>query len=837
MIAPRWRKVLRDIGDAPFRTALAVVAMAAGAFGAGTIMTSYTILGRELKTTYSDTRPASAILSLDGSGVSDALIDSVRRVPGVADAEARPVIGGRIRVGTDRWVPLTLFVVRDFNDIRMDRFKPEAGAWTPGDDEVLIERSSLSVAGAAIGDRVMVRTEDQERQLRIAGTVHAAGLAPGWMEHAVTGFVSWHSVLRGLSFRAGGALEGQSAARNPQPVAAPPALSGFQARGSSPRFTPSGVPPARNDSRTIESTQFRIVVTGDRLDAQHIREVGSRVEAAIGREGRNVTRIDVPDPGRHPHAAQMDTFLFILGAFGALTFALSAVLVANMIHALLAEQLRQTGVMKALGASACQIASLYLGQVSILATLSLCIGIPLGLSAGGAYARFCASMLNATIINGTPALWTIVAEVVAGIAIPMLISLGPVYRASRISIHDSLRNGVGLRTFGVRPFDRWLVRMSWLPRPLALSLRTAFQRRGRLTLTVATLAAGGAAFIAALNVSAAWTRTLDGDARARRFDVQVAFSRSSGIPRVAQALATVPDVVHAEYWTEGRAMLGDSRVSLIGPDPGSTLLDPPLIAGRWLRPDDDGVAVINQTVASRGLHIGDELALRVNEKRVRWRIIGVIKELIPRANIYAPPGAILRATGQPRGMTRSARIVMRRHDIAAQVAASRAIEQALDRAGIGVAGIQALSDSRKSFADHLVIIKSALIFASLLVVLVGGLGLTTTLTLNVLERTREIGILSAIGATPGTIARHVVAEGMVMAALSWCVAVIAAIPITIALDGITGRMFIRNALDFYMSPAAVIAWLALVLILAALSSFAPARRSARLAVREALAYE
>ena len=784
MIAPRWRKVFRDIGETPLRTALAVVAMAAGAFGVGTILTAYSILTRELKTTYSDTQPASAILVMDGNGVSDALIDGVRHVSGVSGAEARPVISGRLRVGQDQWVPVILFVVRDFRDIRIDRFTANSGAWPPGDDEILIERSSLSVVHAAIGDRVVVRSNDREQSVRIAGTVHAAGLAPGWMDHVVAGFVSWKSVLR------------------------------------------SG-----------ESSQLRIVVDGNRLDERHIREVANRVSESIGKQGRHVTRIDVPTPGRHPHAAQMDTFLFLLGAFGALTFALSAVLVANMIHALLTEQVRQVGIMKTLGASTRQVATLYLGQVSILALASLCIGIPLGISAGLAFARFCASMLNATIADIAPSLWIIVAEVLAGIFIPLLVALGPVIRASRISIHEAFSNDIGRRPFGTRRFDRWLARIQFLPRPLMLSLRTAFHRRGRLVLTVATLAAGGAAFIAALNVSAAWTRTLDADARARRFDIQAVVSQPTAIADVAKALATVPDVARAEYWAEGRAMLGDTRVSIVGPDADSKLIDPVLIEGRWLMPVDDGAAVINQMVASRGLHVGNDVVLRINERIVRWRVVGIVKELAPRATIYAPPRAILQATGQSRDTTRNVRIVTRRHEVADQVTASKAIEQALNRAGISVDGIQALSDSRKSFADHLVIIKTALIFAALLVVLVGGLGLTSTLTLNVFERTREIGILSAIGATPRTIARYVVFEGMVMAVLSWCLAVIVAVPITFALDAATGQMFIRSALDFFMSPMAVAAWLVLVLILAALSSFLPARRSARLAVREAIAYE
>lgn len=801
MIAPRWRKVLRDIADTPLRTALAVTAMAAGAFGVTMILTSYSVLKRELKTTYSDTRPASAVMVLDGPAVSDVLVDSVRQMPGVRDAESRPVIGGRLFIGNGQWVPLILFVVRDFRDIRLDRFTADAGSWLPGDGEVLIERSSLSVARAAIGDRVLVRTSNHvERPLRIAGTVHAAGLAPGWMEHAVAGFVKSNPQMTQMNTD-----KGNGVASNHLPLSA------------------------------SSADQLRILVTGDTLDERHIRDVANRVARSIG----HVTRIDVPTPGRHPHAAQMDTFLYLLGAFGALTFALSAVLVATMIHALLTEQLRQAGVMKTLGASTHQIASLYLGQVVILAAAAIAIGVPLGIAAGQAYARFAASMLNATITNAMPALWIVAAEVAAGIAIPLLVVMGPVMHAARISIHEAFSNDVGGKPFGTRRFDRWLARIQWLPRPLMLSLRTTFHRRGRLILTVATLAAGGAAFIAALNVSAAWTRTLDADGRARRFDVQAVFSRPYPAAQVMQALVSAPDVAHAECWTEAGAMLGEANVSLVGPDVNSKLLALPLIAGRWLRPDDDAVAVINQSVLSINptLHLGGDIPLNVNGHVIRLRIVGIVKELAPHANVYAPPRTILRATGKPPGIARSVRMVTRQRDVAGQVAALKAIEQALDNAGISVAGIQALSDSRKSFSDHLVIIKSALIFAALLVVLVGGLGLTSALTLNVFERTREIGILSAIGATPGTIARDVVFEGMVMAVLSWCTALVVSIPITFALDAATGQMFIRSALDFYMSPLAAAVWLLLVLILAALSSFYPARRSARLAVREAIAYE
>ena len=125
MIAPRWKKVLRDIGERPMRAFLAVLAMTGGVFGIGAILTAYSILTRELATTYIGTRPASAILISDG--ITDPVVDSIRQSPGVADAEARPVIHARIRVGQDEWAPLVLFVVRDFRDLRLDKIRNVAG--------------------------------------------------------------------------------------------------------------------------------------------------------------------------------------------------------------------------------------------------------------------------------------------------------------------------------------------------------------------------------------------------------------------------------------------------------------------------------------------------------------------------------------------------------------------------------------------------------------------------------------------------------------------------------------------------------------------------------------
>ena len=793
MIAPRWRKVLADIAEHPLRAALAVLAMAAGVFGIGFILSAYAVLGRELARTFEETRPASAVLLLDTLGPG--LVDSVRAMPGVADAEARPYLRGQVRVG-DHTAPLMLFVVSDFGDVRLDRFKHEAGAWPPADDAILVERSGLSVAGVRVGDRVLAKMAGGlESEVTVAGTVHAAGLAPGWMDHVVTGFVGPRSILRA--------------------------------------------------DAAAETPALRFLVAERPRDRAHIQEVAAGVRRRVEAVGYAVRRVDIPEPGRHPHAAQMDTFLFLLGAFGALALVLSAIVVASLIHALVAEQVRQIGVMKSLGAKDDQIAALYLGQVAILALAALALGIPAGVAGGRAYVAFAANMLNADVVSSAVPLWVYAAQVVIGLGVPLLVALVPVRRASRVTVREALADrGTSGPAFGTRRLERALLALPGLPRPLALWLRSTLQRRSRLMLTVATLAMGGAVFVAAINVSAAWKSAIARDGATRQYDLDVQFPRTPAA-RIEDALRELPEVARVELYPSGSADLvgslgGESqRVALLGATPGSPMLAPRVIAGRWLRASDDSAVVVNQAAlrAVPGLTLGDSLKATIRDRTVAWPIVGIVKELHPGPAAYALPAAVRAATGDADSLARGARVVLAGHDDAAQRAGQARIQRALESAGVEGAGITRLLDQRKAFADHLVIIYTALYLAAALVVLVGGIGLTSTLLLNVFERTREIGVLRAIGAAPRVIAMNVVIEGVVIGVLSWFVALVATLPATLLLDTLTGKMFINAPVDFVFSAEAAGAWLLLVVVLAALGSLYPAWRAARLTVREALAHE
>jgi len=120
--------------------------------------------------------------------------------------------------------------------------------------------------------------------------------------------------------------------------------------------------------------------------------------------------------------------------------------------------------------------------------------------------------------------------------------------------------------------------------------------------------------------------------------------------------------------------------------------------------------------------------------------------------------------------------------------------------------------------------------------LIGCIELASTMSANVMERTREFGVMHAIGPRPKAVRRVVVAEGVIVALLSCLVAALPALGLTAALGALLGDLFFNAPLPFRISVPAIVIWTALVVLGAMLATEAAASRASRLTVREALAY-
>ncbi|HKX27911.1 MAG TPA: FtsX-like permease family protein [Blastocatellia bacterium] len=797
------QKVIRDFWQERARSILVILAIAVGVSAFLTVLSSYAVLTRELDRGYLVTNPASFTLVTDR--IDEELMSALSANRGVSAAEPRRILSGRIKVGTAEWRNLRLFVVPDYGDVRVGRLRPQAGAWPPATGEILIERNALPVARANIGDTAIVKTAGgHEQTLRISGTVHDVGQAQAQMENLVYGYLT---------------------------------LETLATLGEEPYLD-----------------RLNVVVAGDRFDERHIRDVADEVKRLVEGQGRPVHWLDVPPPGRHPHSAIMGLLMLTMAGFGLLALLLSGVIVVNLLTALMAGQTRQIGVMKALGGTRRQIARIYLAQSLLLGSTAVLVALPVGIWGGRALSRYLSVFLNFDIISLAGPVWVYLLVIVVGLLVPLSAAAYPVWRGSGVSVREALSDyGAARNSFGATAFDRALAGLGGPARPLLFAVRNGFRRRSRLALTLLTLSASGLFFMSALNVRSSIINTLDRLFATRQFDLSVNLGEMIPLEKVERALRETPGVLQAEGWifaegavpnpregsgeapAEGARSQG-RRFNVIALPAETRLLKPEIVQGRNLLPDETGAMVANTALAEKlpQLQVGSEMVLRIGSEQKSWQIVGVAREPFSSATAYIPLRYLELRDGR---MANTLRLALEKTDPASIELVKTALERNLEQEGVRTARISGKADNRFIYDQHMLMIYVFLIIMSGLLAAVGGLGVMTTMSLNVLERRREMGVLRAIGATPGIVGLIVVVEGCVAGLLSWALAASVAWPFSKALGDLLVTLMLKSRPVFLFELKGLWLWLAISLILCAAASLLPAWRASRQSVREALGYE
>jgi putative ABC transport system permease protein len=800
MLPARWAKIINDLWNNKLRTVLIVLSISVGLFAVGTIVSTRSLLSTEMARSFAEINPSTGIVTTI-EPFDAGFVEAVRGMREITAVSARRAIEVRVEVAPGEWTTLRVFAIADYDNVEVDVVRSISGAWPPPEREILIERSALALLGVQEGDELRLEMpSEQQRDLRVAGVAHDMIQIPSQFDGTPYGYISMETV------------------------------------------TWLGEPYGFNELH---------VVAANVMTEEEARQVVNQVKNKAEKNGLTIPISMAAQPGQLPLDDILQSILALMGMIGLLSLFLSAFLIINTVSALLAQQKRQIGVMKAIGAGSGQLIGMYLAMVLVYGVLALVLAIPLSIIGARGLSVFLAEMFNFDLAAVVVPKTAVFLQIAIGLLVPVLASLYPFLANLRVSAADAMSSlgvagagsGRGWMNRLLSGANLWFARHMLL-RPWLLSLRNTFRSKGRLAMTLITLTLAGAIFMSVFTVNASLYSTVDDVLSWWNFDTMLTLTRPYRTEKLEYEARKVPGVAGTSVWLQlpVRRIRPDGTESepifLFAPRPESELTPSPTVyEGRELRPDDTNAIVLNVIVLrdEPDINVGDEIILKVDGRERPFQVVGFSLGMM-MGMAHANYDYISRLSGDIE-QAGSLLVALDQHDEAYVNAKTVELESHFKEVGVRVSMVQTIVGERNEIESSFNILISLLLFMALLLAVVGGLGLMGTMSINVLERTREIGVLRAIGAPNQGVAQVFMREGIGIGVMSWALSFVFAFPLSKLLSDAVGLPLMGAPLIYTFSPKGVWLWLILVVLLSAVASFVPARNASRLTVREVLAYE
>jgi putative ABC transport system permease protein len=483
--------------------------------------------------------------------------------------------------------------------------------------------------------------------------------------------------------------------------------------------------------------------------------------------------------------------------------------------------------------------------------LAFMVSIPLAALGGWGLHVFLMDTFNADPGSFTIVPEAVLAQVAIALLAPLLASLIPIFAGATVTVREAI-SAYGLSA-GSGLLEQLLAKRERVPRLVLLTISNTFRNKGRVFLTQVTLVLSGLIFMMVMSVGDSARNTFDDVILSiLRFNVSFEFEDPERIHQVETLTLAHPAVKSVEMWNLDNANIrpasqlesdDDEGATMFGVPLPTTLYGPQMRAGRWLWPEDTYAIVLNQKLAAEvGTGLGDWVTLDHGVKgETTWQVVGLLFDPVVTDSAHVSRKTMLRELNRV-GRANTVWIQTIRDDPDSEVAAAKNLrhyydEHQLDlRPGGTFAGQDTASEATANILGQYAMIITLLVTMAIVIGLVGSIALSGVLSLNVLERTREIGVMRAIGASSWAISRLFIGEGLILGWLSWLIAVPLSIP--------TGRLMTQalgavlpTELVYIYRPTGPLYWLAIITLLAIAASWLPAQKATRISVRESLAYQ
>ena len=796
----RWRKILNDMWANKPRTVLVVLSIAVGVAAVGMVSNAWIMIQRDLYGPFKEAHPHSVLMNVSPFG--EDVLHAVEGMPEIARAEARRVEPELIFSSSSPEEEVSLHVVPDIGDVRVNRFTLERGS-LPGLRQILLERMTADLLGVETGDTVTLEVRDgAQYELEVSGIAHDLNIVAPRFFDITQGYLSMETLM----------------------------WMGY----------------ARYYNR------LDLIVSENGRDTDRVLQAAAQVrERVLQPAGYRVYGVSFGPfassaPEQYWAERQLDGMAVVFQSMSVVSILLSSGLVINTIAAILTQQIKQIGMMRSVGASRGQIVGLYIVNVLIYSLLALVLAIPAGLLGAWWLANFVGEIMNFDIVTVSLPARIVLLQIGIGLLIPVAAGLLPILGGTRISVYDALYQYGVSRDQISSSVTRWISRLQRLSRPVLLAIRNTFRRKARLVFTLATLTLAGAMFIAVFSTRESLGKQIDEVARYLFYDVAIGVSGQTNrhtAEREAQRVEGV-QVTAARIIVRGRLQHPDgseSELQVVGLPYDDETIDPFITSGRWLDAGDTNGVVLNEDVLDDvpWLKVGTTLRVDLGGFERQFEVVGITSRHITSAIAYIDYRHLAKLTGRQNQVDQVR--VRASPDTIASLSTQRRIAEDLEAqfetAGIPSSAGNVRNDVLTNIADVFDILLIFLLIMAAILASVGGLGLAGTMSMNVIERTREIGVLRAVGASNRDVRWVVLIEGLTVGLLSWLLAILASVPVGRALSNAVGFAVFLTSPPYKHSLMGVVGWLVLAVLISAVASLGPAQRASRLTVREVLAYE
>ena len=794
-----WHKIWFDLWHNKTRTLLAVLSVAAGAFAVGAIFGLSDQLSTTMDQSHQSVMPPHINVALYDLIDRETLMN-LETLPGVEGIEPYNNMSVLYQLHPDTPWRQGVIQLREYTQQKYELVQLREGLWPKAKNELGVERMAALSNNIRIGDTIRFKVGNLERTFEVTSLIrHPFVPPPQFMD------VSFY-------FAGSAGLE---------------------------RF---GFPEGKYNSFFVRVTPY---------SSDHAKEVATAIKDKLAKQNIRVVSYVYQDPSRHWGRTFLDSYMLVQQFLAMLCVLMSAILVYNTITNLITQQTNQIGILKAIGGKRSTIVGVYLVSAFVYGFLALVIAVPLGAVVAFAVTRVFLNLFNIDYNAFQFSTRAVVFQVICALAAPLLAGLPPILQGANITVRQAI-SSYGLGGFGTSWLDRAVenVGRRWLPSHYATALGNMFRRKGRLLMTQLVLITAGAAFLMVMSLNSSLNLTMDSIFARRKYDTMLQFSGNQRLEHAAVMAASIPGVEKTELHLVQSASLflkgelaKDAGIgtSIEGIPTGSDFFKPLIVAGRWIQPGDGRAIVIVRDSAKRNnIQLGDTVTLDLGELGSdQWQVVGIYDPVFVNGfasdTIYAPLESLYRATKKyNQGTLLYVRTTSHATSFVTDVTAK--LKDMFDKRGLRVSATQTEAAARATNEFSFSIVIYMMMALSVIVAIVGGIALMGALSIGVIERTKEIGVLRAVGARSRTILGVFVMEGLLQGILSWLIA----IPISYAaspfLAAALGRAMFGATLDYRFSWQAVGVWFGIIIVVAAVASLMPASSATRISVRDSLAY-